>query len=250
MGLTTANSPFAIRLSRHYDVDETDLEQLEELKFKQVAFDAGREILRRGAEMKQVILLASGWAARCRYTPDGRRQIVHLILPGDIVTPGVFSTRRTDHGISALSNVLVRFVDTTDMQRLFSNTTTIAAAFWWSTEQEYGVLREQIVRLGRRSALHRIPHLFLELYRRLLLVNQASGKSFSLPLTQNDIADTLGLSSVHVNRTLRRLVSSGLITYDGSTVEIVDSESLAMFCDFDISHLHLDQTQKSGPVAV
>ena len=196
--------------------------------------------------MTQVLLLASGWAIRCRYTPEGMRQIVHILLPGDIITPSVFVTERTDHGITALSDVIIRYVEPRDMQQLFARTKTLAAAFWWAAEQEHGMLREQIVRLGRRSALQRIPHLFLELHRRLYLVGQSTVEKFHLPLTQNDIADTLGLSNVHVNRTLKKLVAGGYIEYEGAIIQIRDSRKLASLCDFDLTHLHLDSTVKTA----
>ena len=246
MSLTVSTSPFVQRLSRHYKVDAKELEHLETLKYRQESFEPGEEILQRGATMKQLILLVSGWANRCRYTPEGMRQIVHLLLPGDIVTPNVFVTRHSDHSISAMTDVIVRFVDPDEMDRVLSAAKRLAAAFWWAAEQEHGVLREQIVRLGRRSALHRIPHMFLELHRRLYLVNMASQEAFELPLTQNDIADALGLSNVHVNRTLRKLVVDKYIQYNGSVVQIPDSRRLAELCDFDVSHLHLDNVKKSA----
>lgn len=242
MKLTVANSPFASRVSRNYQVDDSDLEVFEHMDFRQAEFKAGDAILERGAELKQVVLLVSGWAIRCRYTPEGLRQIVHILLPGDIVTPSVFVAKRTDHGISALSDVVARIVEPREMQRVFNEAKTLAAAFWWVAEQEHGMLREQIVRLGRRSALQRIPHLFLELHRRLFLVGQATAESFILPLTQMDIADTLGLSNVHVNRTLKKLVSGGYIAYEGPVIHIHDSSRLAELCDFDLAHLHLDST--------
>jgi len=249
MNLTVTTSPFAKRLSQHYRVDPEDLAHLDSLQYREESFRPGQDILSRGAAMTQLILLKSGWASRCRYTPDGMRQIVHVLLPGDIVTPGVFVTRHSDHGISAMTDVAVRFVDPDDMESVLQASKKLATAFWWAAEQEHGVLREQIVRLGRRSALHRIPHFFLELHRRLFLVDEASAGSFVLPLTQTDIADALGLSSVHVNRTLRKLVLDNYIVYDGAAIHIANSERLARLCDFDVSHLHLDNVRKGHRTA-
>jgi CRP-like cAMP-binding protein len=245
MNLTVAKSPFAVRLSRHYQVGQDDLAHLETVEFRQETFKSGQNIVKRGAEMTQLILLASGWANRCRYTPEGMRQIVHLLVPGDIVTPSVLVTRYSDHGITALTDVVVRFVKPSEMERVLAASKKLATAFWWAAEQEHGVLREQIVRLGRRSALHRVPHLFLELHRRLYLVDLASAESFVLPLTQSEIADTLGLSNVHVNRTLRKLVADNYIEYHGAQIRIPDSARLAVLCDFDVSHLHLDKAKNS-----
>ena len=240
--LTAANSPFARRLARCYEIDDADLDELADLEHSVASFKPGEQILERGSEMKQLLFLASGWVVRCRYTPEGMRQIVHILVPGDIVTPGVFVTRHADHGITALTDCVVRFVEPREMQSLFAATRTLAAAFWWAAEQEHGILREQIVRLGRRSAMHRIPHLFLELHRRLLIVDEATADTFELPLTQNDIADALGLSNVHVNRTLKKLVAGDYIDYRGHLIRIADSQKLAELCDFDTSHLHLDST--------
>lgn len=243
MSLTVTTSPFAVRLSRHYQVAASDLEHLESIKYQQASFAAGQEILKRDAGMKQLILLVEGWAHRCRFTPEGMRQIVHILLPGDIVTPSVFVSRHADHAIMAATDVVVRFIEPAEMERVFALNRKLAAAFWWAAEQEHGALREQIVRLGRRSALHRVPHMFLELHRRLFLVNKASARSFILPLTQSDIADALGLSNVHINRTLKRLVTDHYIQYDNSVIHIPDNARLAELCDFDVSHLHLDNVK-------
>lgn len=246
MPLTPANSPFARKLSLHYQVDKPDLQALEQLTYRETVVKPGQDILARGQAMTFVILLASGWAIRSRYTPEGMRQIIHILLPGDIVTPGVFATNRTDHEITSVTECTVRFVEPAELNKVFASTKTLATAFWWATEQEYGALREQIVRLGRRSAMNRIPHLFLELHRRLHLVGLATAEQFLLPLTQTEIADTLGLSNVHVNRTLRKLVSEGYLKYDGTQIEISDYQRLANLCDFDLSHLHLDSLAEEG----
>ena len=246
MNTKLVTSPLATRLQRYYELESADLALLDGLQHESATFSAGSYILERGDEMKHLIILNSGWAVRTRYTINGTRQIIHILLPGDVVTPDVFVVKKTDHAISALTDVELRYVKPREMQRLFGESRSLAAAFWWMSEQEGGMMREQIVRLGRRSALERVPHLFLELHRRLYMVGQASEEVFILPLTQNDIGDTLGLSNVHVNRTLRKLESDGFIKYEGSVIQIPDSRRLAELCDFDFDHLHLDSTVKSA----
>lgn len=235
-------SPLVQRLSRYYKIPDEDITCLENMASRKINFSRGTDILARGAEMKDVLILISGWAIRCRYTPEGGRQIVHILVPGDLITPSVFVVRRTDHTITALSDVSVKFVEPNEMQRVFFEARSVAAAFWWAAEQEHGVLREQIVRLGRRSAFERVAHLLLELHRRLFLAGQAKEGMFVLPLNQSDIADTLGLSNVHINRTLKKLVASNHISYDGSLIQIVNPRLLAEVCDFDLAHFHLDST--------
>lgn len=245
-------SPFVHRFVRHYQVDEDDLKKFHEIACREVHCAAGDDILKRGEKLTQVIFLMSGWVMRSRYTRDGNRQIMHILLPSDIVTPGVFVTTHSDHHICAITDSIIRLVEPTVMQQFFTDTRSVAAAFWWASQQEQGILREQIVRLGRRSAVHRIAHLFLELYQRLFLAGLVDSANFTIPLKQNDIADVLGLSNVHVNRMLRRLVGLGYIDYNGTQVSIQDLDGLASFCDFDLSHLHLDSTlataEKRGAV--
>ena len=242
MDLDVAFTPLATRLARYFQLDEQDVLRLEQVDYEQVAFEAGDSILRRNDRMNHLLLMVSGWAVRCRYTQSGARQIIHILLPGDLITPDVFVIRRSDHAISALTDTVIRQIEPRDMRELFNSCPSMAAAFWWASEQEDGILREHIVRLGRRSAAQRILHLFLELHRRLLLVDHATEDTFLLPLTQNDIADVLGLSSVHVNRTLRQLEKQELINYEGSVIQIPSREALAAMCDFDLAHFHLDST--------
>ncbi|MEO0998053.1 MAG: Crp/Fnr family transcriptional regulator, partial [Pseudomonadota bacterium] len=202
--------------------------------------ERGANILNRGDRQRHLIMIVSGWAARCRYTRAGSRQIQHILLPGDVATPDVFVIDRSDHDIQCLSDCQYRLVEPAAMRALFRHSEAVASAMWWSAEQEDGILREHIVRLGRRAANERVPHLFLELHRRLVMVDQATEDTFLLPLTQADIADALGLSAVHVNRTLRNLSKDGFIDYAHGIVTVHDPVQLAEYCDFDISHLHLD----------
>ncbi|NNF17517.1 MAG: Crp/Fnr family transcriptional regulator [Gammaproteobacteria bacterium] len=246
MGIHLVTSPLATRLQRYYKLDQSDLDLLDGVKHLSTEYEPGEYILERGATLQNLILLVSGWAVRTRYTAEGTRQIIHILLPGDVLTPNVFVVRQTDHSISTLTPAAVRLVKPHDMQAMFAKSPALGAAFWWMSEQEAGVMREQIVRLGRRSALERVPHLFLELHRRLYMVGHASEDVFILPLTQNDIGDTLGLSNVHVSRTLKKLEEGGYIRYQGSVIQIPDSRRLADLCDFDFDHLHLDSTIKDA----
>ena len=186
--------------------------------------------------------MISGWAARARYTLNGSRQIIHILLPGDLLTGEVFIVNRMDHDLVSMTNTVVRLIAPRELKDLFRRAPGISAALWWAAEQEDGMLREHIVRLGRRSALERTAHLLLELHRRLLLVQQATEDVFVLPITQSEISDVLGLSVVHVHRTLKVLDNSGLIDRRKSIIRLNDREALARLCDFDLSHFHLDST--------
>ena len=238
--MSSAYEPLAIRLKRHFHIRDADLELFHSLTHDEEEVSAGTTIVRRGERKRYLMVMVAGWTLRVRYTEDGGRQIVHILLPGDLMTPAVLVTKRADHEIVALTDSVVRFFEPGAMNEMLAKAPTLAAGLWWSTAQEEGMLREQIVRLGRRSARQRIPHLLLELHRRLTLIDRATEDTMVVPLRQTDLADTLGLSPVHVNRTLRQLQRDGLLFYDGLSIQIPDQQALADACDFDTTHLHLD----------
>ena len=242
MNLTPQLSPLAKRLQRYYPIRSEDLLYFETLVSTETTFLKEHVILRRGVPKERFLSIQSGWAVRCRYTRAGNRQIIHVLLPGDLITPDLLVTRSTDHEVTSVTDVVVRAFDRSTMTQALADTPSIAAGLWWCTAQEDGMLREQIVRLGRRAAMQRVPHLLLELNRRLQLVDEATDREMTLPLTQRDIADALGLSAVHVSRTLKALVADGYIRYAGKHIEFPDPERLADMCDFDVVHLHLDVT--------
>ena len=237
-----AYTPLATRLSQFHGLDLKDVAKLDALPFQQRAHGAGERILGRGDRIEGMFLMNSGWAARVRYTPEGFRQIIHILLPGDLVTNDVFLTRRMDHEFVSLTKIVVRLINPNEFHALSRQAPTMLAALWWVGEQEEGMLREQIVRLGRRSAIQKTCHLLLELHRRLLVVHQATDESFILPITQIEISEVLGLSVVHVNRTLKKLDDAGLIERRNSLVRLLDLGALAEMCDFDVAHFHFDST--------
>ncbi len=238
--IDVAYSPLATRLSRYYGLDSKDVASLDSLPFRQRTFERGQSVVSRGDPIKDVILMISGWAARVRYTPSGARQIIHVLLPGDFLTSEIFVSRRLDHELVSMTKSVVRLMKPQDLRDLFRQAPGLSTALWWAAEQEDGMLREQIVRLGRRSALERTAHLILELHRRLLIVQQATEDAFVLPITQTEISDVLGLSVVHIHRTLRKLHDAGLIERRKSIIRLCDRDALADLCDFDLTHFHLD----------
>lgn len=235
-----AYTPLVTRLSNYARASKQDLARLDTVPFQQRKCEPGDIIVGRGDSITDVIFMISGWAARVRYTKGGRRQIIHILLPGDLLTREVFVIRRSDHELISLTNTVIRFVEQKDLVDLFREAPDLSTALWWAAEQEEGILREHIVRLGRRSSYERTCHLLLELHRRLVLIRQATESVFVLPITQAEIADLLGLSTIHVNRTLVKLRSEGLIKQNKRIIQILDPEAMADICDFDLAHLHLD----------
>ena len=135
---------------------------------------------------------------------------------------------------------------------LTDNHPRLAKAFWWCSLVDGATLREWLVNVGQRSAAQRIAHLFCELHVRLEAVKLTVGGAFELPITQTELADTVGMSNVHVNRSLKRLREAGLMTHRGRSVRIPDVAKLKHFASFNPNYLHLGRrvSEQVPPEAV
>jgi CRP-like cAMP-binding protein len=237
-------SPLRRRLERYYRMPARDGRRLDGVQHRGARIDAEEDILSRGARNESFIVIEDGWSYRYRVTRKDKRQILNFLVPGDIVNPDSVAVSRTDHGIRSLTSLTYRVVERDHMGSLLRDCPSIVAALWWSNAQEKGMLQAQIVRLGRQSAIQRIGNLLLELHRRLSLVQELDHEtmSFVLPLTQKDLADALGLSSVHVSRVLSELRRRRLLRRNANSVEILAPHELAEQCEFDVEHLHLDSS--------
>ena len=203
-------------------------------------FAAREDVISQGDRTEGVKLLLEGFACRYKVLEDGRRQIVAYFVPGDLCDLRVFILKRMDHSIGAVIASRVANISPDDVMKLTHQYPAITRALWWSTLVEEAITREWIVNVGQRSALERMAHLFCELLYRFRAVGLNEGLSCTLPLTQVELAETLGLSSVHVNRTLQELRRQKLITLEGGTLTIEDLDALKEVSFFNPDYLHLD----------
>jgi CRP-like cAMP-binding protein len=184
---------------------------------------AGEVIL---STARGVRLVAAGFVGEARLLGDGRRQIIALRLPGDIFGPGVSAP-----GCSVVALTPAQTVDASAMMTALGDPSprfdALRQAWAAARRIEDARMADHVVRLGRLSAYERAAHLLLELHERLLATGLASATVLHLPLTQEILADVLGLSIVHVNRTLQQLRRDGLIAYRGSNVSLLDPARLA-----------------------
>jgi CRP-like cAMP-binding protein len=201
---------------------------------------AREDVITQGEPTGGVKLLLDGFACRYKTLEDGRRQIVAYFVPGDLCDLRVFILKRMDHSIGAIAPSRVATISPDDVLRLTHTYPTLTRALWWSTLVEEAILREWIVNVGQRNALERMAHLFCELLYRFRAVGLNQGLSCTLPLTQIELAETLGLSSVHVNRTLQALRRRNLITLNGGTLTIENLPELVTLSFFNPEYLHLD----------
>jgi CRP-like cAMP-binding protein len=185
-----------------------------------------------------VHLILEGWAARYKILPDGRRQFTAFLIPGDFCDLHVTILKQMDHGILALTSVTVASIPHGEMNELTESRPELTRALWWATLVDEGVLRAWLVNLGRREAYERVAHLMCEMHARMKNVGLVHGGAFELPLTQEQLADALGLTAVHVNRMLKRLRDEGLIRTGSKTLTILDADALGKASGFDPSYLH------------
>jgi CRP-like cAMP-binding protein len=200
---------------------------------------AGEDIVRDGDRPRHSTLVVSGVAARYKVLHGGERQITALHLAGDFVDLHSFLLKEMDHGVAAVSQCRVATVPHETLAQISVTQPHLTRLFWLLTLLDGALHREWLVAMGRRSALGQLSHLLCELMLRLSVVGGCDGDSFVMPVTQIDLSDILGLSSVHVNRVLQELRSDELIAWRGTTVTILDWDRLLRLAEFDDRYLHL-----------
>lgn len=202
--------------------------------------DARRDLVSEGDKPRYVHLVLDGWACRYKQLPDGKRQIVALFVPGDFCDVNVFILKSMDHSIAAITRLKVAMITPDEMNALTAERPRITQALWWHELVTAAVQREWTLNLGQRSAYERLAHLLIELYIRLNSVGRARNGRCDFPLTQNDLADATGLTSVHVNRTLQELRRDGLIELERKQLQILDMPRIMNVAMFNPNYLHLD----------
>jgi CRP-like cAMP-binding protein len=201
---------------------------------------ARRNIIREGDRPDHVHLMVEGWAARYKLLPDGARQITAFLIPGDFCDLHVTILGEMDHGITTVTRSKVAFIPRAQMEAL-TERPSLAKAFWWSTLVDEAILRSWIVNVGRRDAFEAVGHLICELYVRMKNIGLVDGDRFDLPLTQEEIGDALGLTSVHVNRVLQRMRSDDLISFRQGLLTIHDYRRLEKAAGFNPNYLHIER---------
>ncbi|RYB01347.1 Crp/Fnr family transcriptional regulator [Lichenibacterium ramalinae] len=199
---------------------------------------AHEDIIREGESPDDVHLITSGFACRHKILPDGSRQIFAYLLPGDFCDLHVFILDVMDHTISTLSPCTVVDIPRKAILRL-TERPAIARALWWATLVDESTLREAVVNMGRRRAEERVAHFLCELLARLENVGLVADNTFSLPITQAELSDTMGLSTVHMNRVLQYFRGQKLITFSRGRLKVLNVEALKRFSSFNPNYLHL-----------
>lgn len=230
-----------MKLSVRDEVSATEAAALEAIVGPPLDVPADKTLVRVGQELSDSTLLVEGLVCRYKDLRDGGRQISELHLSGDFVDLHSFTLKRLDHSIITLTPCRIARVPHEKLKRVTEEHPHLARLLWFSTNLDAAIHREWMLSIGRRTAIARTAHLFCELFVRFSIVGMTEGHSYRLPITQTDLAECLGLTAVHVNRTLKTLREQGLVEFRSGTVSIHDMDRLQRVAEFSPTYLSLEK---------
>jgi len=234
-----AHCLFAEPLASYLELSAADCKLVEEAASRNVKMiGPRRDLVSEGDPPGSVKVVLEGWVARYKQLRDGRRQILSLLIPGDISDSNVFMLDKMDHSLGSLTPVRYAEIGQAEFEALAASSPRIGKALWWRELVEISIQREWTTNIGQRNAYERIAHLLCETYWRMQVRGLAHGNTCDCPLTQTDIADATGLTPVHVNRTLQHLRGDGLVELRAKRLRITDPKGLQAAGMFSPSYLH------------
>jgi CRP-like cAMP-binding protein len=200
---------------------------------------ADQDIVHEGDQPSSCCILVEGFLFLYKTLPHGARQILSFHVPGDIADLQSLHLPVLDHGLAAATDSTVAFISHAPLRELCHAHPPLADKFWRATLVDGSIFREWVTNVGQREAPSRIAHILCEMFLKLEAVGLTKGNSFEFPITQNEIGEATGLSTVHVNRSIQKLRGEGLIAWDKGRCTIWDWERLQHMAMFDPTYLHL-----------
>jgi CRP-like cAMP-binding protein len=198
-------------------------------------------IVREDDKPTHSCLLLAGYAYRHKVAGNGGRQIFSIHMKGDVVDLHNSILRRADHNVQALTAIEAAFIPVAAIREIAARRPNVGQAMWYETLVDASIFREWTLNVGRRDARTRAAHMLCEFALRLEVAGLGNSGHYELPMTQDQLADALALTNVHVSRTLKALVGEGLIEREHRSIRIIDFNRLASVGDFDSRYLHLDR---------
>ena len=234
-------APLVRKLRLLTALDEQDESAILALPHLVRHLEGGKYIVREGDKPTHCCLVVSGFAIRHKLVEGGGRQIVNIHVAGDMVDLQNSLLATSDHNVQTLTATEAAFIPREALVELAFQRPAVGKALWLETLVEASIAREWIANVGRRDARARVAHLLVEFAYRLDAVGIGAECNYQLPMTQEQLADTVGLTAVHVNRTLMGLDAEGLTTRSKRSVKITDLKRMAEVADFRSTYLHLPQ---------
>jgi len=210
-----------------------ELEFVSNFKSGELNVEAGTSILLQSTNSAHLYTVLSGWAFRYKTLPDGRRQILNYAIPSDLIGLQGSVNDEMQHSVEALTDVMLCVFPREKLWDLYTNYPTLAFDITWIAAREEQILDEGLTSVGRRTAMERLAYLLLTMFQRAEEVGLTKGNSIQFPFTQQHVADTLGLSLVHTNKTLQRLHATKTMRWKERRFEILDREALAKLASYE-----------------
>ncbi|MHB0784447.1 Crp/Fnr family transcriptional regulator [Bradyrhizobium sp. 5.13L] len=234
----TLTAALVLKLKKNNRLDQDDILAIQQLPIRGQRVAAHHWLVRDGDRPSESCLIVDGFAFRSKLTPDGMRQILSIHIPGEIPDLQALHLHVLDHDLTALADCTLGFIQHDALRELIRRRPNVSAALWRETLIDSAIFREWIVNVGCRPALARLAHLLAEIHARLELIGRAANDSFELPITQIELADCLGLSVVHLNRTLQQLRHEGLVATERKFFYLLEKGRLEQLGQFDPIYLH------------
>jgi CRP-like cAMP-binding protein len=233
------SSPLVLKLERRDRLSPEERHVLEGVATTIKEMSANQDIVREGETLGFSTILLNGWAGRIKTLAEGQRAITSLHINGDFVDLHSLLLKPMDHTVTALTACRTAMVPHEHLREITARHPHLTRMLWLDTLIDAAIHREWLAVRGGLPALSQLAHLLCELYLRLETVGLASERRFVLPLTQSVLADVLGLSPVHVNRTAQDLRREELVHWAGNVVQIKDWDRLVQIAEFDPDYLNL-----------
>lgn len=215
------------------EFEKQELAFISTFKKGELAVDKGATVLVEGSNSAHLYTVLTGWAFRYKLLPDGRRQILNYLMPGDLIGLQGSVMGEMQHSVEALSPMLLCVFERDSLHELYRNHPGLAYDITWIASREERMLDENLLSVGRRSAIERAAYLIAFIGSRAKAVGLNGKQSVQLPITQQHIADTLGLSLVHTNKTIRKLMDRKLVLWRDGGCEVVDAEGLKQLAGWE-----------------
>lgn len=229
---------FVEKLRGFVQLNGEELAALQRATANPQAFGPREDLIREGDRPGPVFVMLDGWAFRYKVLPNGSRQIMAFMMPGDACDLNISMLAEMDHSIQTQTRAQVAKISRETMDEMMTEHPGIARAMYVTQLVDESTLRAWIVSLGRRSSVERAAHLLLELYVRGIRTGMASDNEIELPLSQVVLADALGMTPVHVNRVLQELRRSKAVELRRGVLRILDPVALTRISGFDDGYLH------------
>lgn len=214
-----------VRTLRRFTDEE--LEFIRKFKQSETVIEAGGTIFLENSDNTYIYTILSGWAFRYKTLEDGRRQILNFAMPSDFIglQNAVFKTMK--HSVEALTRTTLCVFNRAEMWSLYKNYPALAFDVTWIAAREEIMLHDHLISVGRRTATERVAYVLLHLFCRAQQLGLSKEKKLQLPITQQHLADALGISIVHTNKTLQKLANRNLISWRQGVFEMIDQKSLS-----------------------